>query len=254
MTGQSLHNRPPASVILLVCAALLCAAFVFSLGVWQVQRLQWKLDLIERVETRVKAGPVTAPGPTDWPALTAENSEYLKVEAQGRFLHDKAVFTQALTELGSGHWLLTPLETDQGFTVLVNRGFVAPEDRQRALRNDGSTEKAVTVVGLLRISEPDGGFLRENNPEKDLWYSRDVVAIAHAKGLSDVAPYFIDADASLNPHGVPVGGLTRISFANNHLVYALTWFGLTLMLVWAGWYVLHDWRRKRAKGDASKDR
>lgn len=254
MTGQKLHNRPPASVILLVCAALLCAAFVFSLGVWQVQRLQWKLDLIERVEQRVNADPVSAPGPDMWPTINAESSEYLKVRVQGHFQHDKAVLSQALTELGSGHWLLTPLETDQGFTVLINRGFVAPEDRQRAMQNNGLTDEIASVTGLLRISEPDGGFLRENNPQQDLWYSRDVAAIGQAKDLSNVAPYFIDADASANADSVPVGGLTRISFANSHLVYALTWFGLTLMLVWAGWYVLHDWRRKRSKGDTSGDR
>ena len=76
------------------------------------------------------------------------------------------------------------------------------------------------------MTEPKGAFLRSNNPAEDRWYSRDVAAIAKARGLSSVAPYFIDADASPNPGGLPVGGLTVISFPNTHLIYAITWFAL----------------------------
>ena len=84
----------------------------------------------------------------------------------------------------------------------------------------------MTVTGLLRASEPGGGFLRANDPARDRWYSRDVAAIARARGLGEVAPFFIDADATPNPGGYPVGGLTVVAFRNDHLVYALTWFGL----------------------------
>ncbi len=80
------------------------------------------------------------------------------------------------------------------------------------------------------MSEPKGGFLRSNDPAADRWYSRDVAAISAARGLTDTAPYFIDADATANPGGLPVGGLTVIAFRNTHLVYALTWFALALML------------------------
>jgi surfeit locus 1 family protein len=86
------------------------------------------------------------------------------------------------------------------------------------------------VTGLLRLTEPKGGFLRANDPAADRWYSRDVEAMAAARGLTDTAPYFIDADATPNPGGLPVGGLTVVAFRNSHLVYALTWFALALML------------------------
>jgi surfeit locus 1 family protein len=133
---------------------------------------------------------------------------------------------QALTERGAGYWLLTPLRTVTGWTVLVNRGFVPPDRVDPARRRDAQAGGTVTVTGLLRITEPGGGFLRTNDPATDHWFSRDVAAIARARGLSEPAPYFIDADSAANPGGYPVGGLTVIAFPNNHLVYALTWFSL----------------------------
>jgi surfeit locus 1 family protein len=89
----------------------------------------------------------------------------------------------------------------------------------------------VTVTGLLRASEPGGGFLRANDPADGRWYSRDVAAIAEAEGVGPVAPYFIDAGATPNPRGLPVGGLTVVSFRNTHLAYALTWFALAALVV-----------------------
>jgi surfeit locus 1 family protein len=103
------------------------------------------------------------------------------------------------------------------------------------------------VTGLLRITEPKGGFLRANDPAAERWYSRDVAAIAAARGLADAAPYFIDADAAPNPGGLPVGGLTIVAFPNSHLVYAITWYGLAVMLAGAVLYVVRDERRVRSK-------
>lgn len=242
MTG-----RPPASVLLITVAALVSAALLCALGVWQVQRLQWKLDLIARVDARVSAAPVTPPGPAAWGGVDAASAEYLKVRATGRFLHDRETLVQAVTDLGSGYWVLTPFVTDQGFTVLVNRGFVAPDFRNPATRSESRAHGETAVTGLLRLSEPGGGFLRDNDPVGGRWYSRDVAAIAVAQRLDRAAPYFIDADATPNPGGWPVGGLTRISFSNNHLVYAITWFGLALMALGGGWFVLVDWRRRGAE-------
>jgi surfeit locus 1 family protein len=89
----------------------------------------------------------------------------------------------------------------------------------------------VTVTGLLRVTEPRGGFLRANDPASGRWYSRDVAAIAEAKGLGGaVAPYFIDAGAAPNAGGLPVGGITVVDFRNAHLSYALTWFGLAALI------------------------
>ncbi|MGH1560282.1 SURF1 family protein [Caulobacter segnis] len=104
------------------------------------------------------------------------------------------------------------------------------------------------MIGLLRSSEPRGGFLRTNQPGQGRWYSRDVQAIAAAHHLINTAPYFVDADAAPNPGGWPLGGLTVVRFPNSHLIYALTWFGLALLTSGAGFYVARDARRNRDEG------
>lgn len=206
-------------------AILVAIAGFVALGVWQLERRAWKLDLIARVDARLAAAPVPAPGPAEWPAITREADEYRRVTATGRFLDDRAVTTLAVTARGPGYWVMTPLETP-GFTVLVNRGFVPQDRRDPSTRPEPRPSGPVTVAGLLRLTEPGGGFLRRNDPADGRWYSRDVAAIAAAQGLGTVAPYFIDADATPNPGGLPIGGLTVVTFRNAHLSYALTWFAL----------------------------
>ena len=161
----------------------------------------------------------------------------------GVFLHDRETAVQAVTEQGPGWWVITPLRTDQGI-VLVNRGFAPTELKTAAGRPGGQTAGPVRVTGLLRASEPGGAFLRRNAPQEGRWYSRDVAAIARAQGLQPpIAPFFIDADATPNPGGYPVGGLTVVRFRNSHLAYALTWFGLCgLSLVGAA--IVFRWGRR----------
>lgn len=222
---------------LLIGLALLAAAGFLALGIWQVERLAWKLDLIARVEARIHAPPAPLPDRVQWTGFDARAEEYRRVRTSGVFLHDRETLVQALTERGAGFWVLTPLRTAQGI-VLVNRGFVPPERRVPATRPGGQIEGQVTVTGLLRATEPGGGFLRANDPAGERWYSRDVAAIARARGLGTATPFFVDADASPNPGGYPVGGLTVVRFRNNHLVYALTWFALAAMSAAAALFLL----------------
>ncbi|WP_271166364.1 SURF1 family protein [Brevundimonas intermedia] len=223
---------------------MLFLSFV-ALGGWQVQRLAWKTELIAQVEARVHAPPVEAPGPASWSALSRQDQQYRRVMIRGVFQHEHEVLVQAVTDYGSGFWVMTPLATDKGFTVLVNRGFVPPERRSPADRSSGQLGGLQTVTGLLRITEPGGGFLRANDPAGDRWYSRDVAAIAAARGLSTFAPYFIDADVTPNPDGWPKGGLTVVRFPNSHLVYALTWFGMALLTLVGYGIVVREVRRRR---------
>jgi len=228
-SGAARHGR--RARLIFVSAMLALTTVFVGLGIWQVQRLFWKLDLIARVEARIHAAPAPAPALSEWLTISAEKDEYRRVTATGLFDHGKSVLVQAVTARGAGFWLLTPLHLADSSTLLINRGFL-PTNHAHPLARAASEIAAgpVTVTGLLRTSEPDGAFLRSNDPVNDRWYSRDVAAIARAKGLgSTVAPYFIDADATPNPGGFPVGGLTIINFRNSHLVYAITWFSLAFM-------------------------
>ena len=192
---------------------------LLALGSWQVQRLAWKRSLIAQVDARVAAKPV--PGP-----VTAGSEDaYRRVAATGVFERERDSFVQASTVRGPGWWVITPLRTTDGRTVLINRGYVPARTAPPPVSG------AVSVTGLLRLTEPRGGFLRSNDPAADRWYSRDVAAIAARRGLGATVPYFIDADATATTEKGPVAGLTVIRFPNNHLAYAITWFILATMAI-----------------------
>jgi surfeit locus 1 family protein len=245
--GGDSPMRPPRGVVALV---LLAAAFAFgfllfaSLGTWQVQRLHWKHDLVARVEARIHAAPVPAPDDRAWAASTPQDQEYRRVQLRGQWLPGADTLVQAVTEAGAGRWLLRPLRREDGSVVLVNLGYV-PEDWQASPPASGAAQ----VTGLLRLSEPGGGFLRSNAPAQERWYSRDVAAIADHRGLVQVAPYFVDADASSAMQAGtpwPRGGLTVVRFRDNHLGYALTWFALALLVAGGAWrFALEEARIRR---------
>nr|WP_052231917.1 SURF1 family protein [Methylobacterium sp. ZNC0032] len=218
-------------------ALCLCTLVFAGLGLWQVERRSWKLDLIARVSARIHAAPVAAPGLAEWSRVSAATDEYRRVALQGRYLDAPETLTMAVTERGPGFWAMAPFRSDAGFTVLVNRGFVPEAQRDPSARRATGTGDT-KVVGLLRLSEPGGGFLRGNDPAAGRWYSRDVAAIAVARGLAEVAPYFIDADAATEPGPLPQGGMTQVSFRNTHLIYALTWFCLALMSAGAAAFLI----------------
>lgn len=242
--------------------ALLLLLLFAGLGTWQVVRLQWKLALIERVDARVHAAPSELPPYSAWPAINAANDEYRHVLLRGHFRFDLTTPVQAVTVRGSGFWLMTPLCRPDGTVVLVNRGFIPGAlgaDTGYPARRGGTDVckrpgETVSITGLLRLTEPKGGFLRANDAANQRWYSRDVAAIAAARDVLPVAPFFVDADAGQTGAAapqevaVPVGGLTVISFPNNHLVYALTWFALAAMVGAAWWWIARrgPGRRKHA--------
>ena len=248
--GNGAQERTPTPALKLFAfgaVATIGAAVLMGLGVWQLERRVWKLDLISRVEQRVHAASVSAPGPSSWPRINATDDAYRRVRVTGHFLGARETLVQAVTERGGGYWVVAPFRAMEGFTVLVNRGFVPAEraeSESRATQAPGDT----TLTGLLRVTEPGGAFLRHNDPATDRWYSRDVAAIAAARRIQEVAPYFIDVDRSADPAALPVGGLTIIAFPNNHLLYALTWFGLAVMLAgWSLYVALQEWRFRRIR-------
>ncbi|MGI6244487.1 MAG: SURF1 family protein [Pseudochelatococcus sp.] len=217
-----------------------------ALGIWQLQRLAWKEALIARIETRIAAAPVPAPDESSWSSARWADDEYRPVTASGRYLYERQVYVHGNATLeGStrmGYFVLTPLQQAGGSIIVVNRGFMPMEfkrdaaavQRWRAGERDG---EQVSVAGLLRAPQSRGWFVPVDVPEKGEWFTRDPQAIAQAGELERVAPFLIDA---FDTHGDgasmwPKGGLTVVSFPNNHLDYAFTWFGLavTLLVVFA---------------------
>ncbi|MGE0798837.1 MAG: SURF1 family protein [Lautropia sp.] len=210
--------------LLLAGSIAACAGFI-ALGNWQIERRAWKLDLIAATSERIHQPPVAVPGPAEWPRFDAGRDAYRRVRLEGRWLAGRETRVQATTVHGAGSWLLAPLLMPDGAVVLVNRGFV--RSRQAAV---DTSDAPVAITGLLRASEPGGGFPRRNVPAEDRWFSRDVAAIAQVRGLARVAPFFVDADADPAAAGrEPIGGLTVVAFRNHHLGYALTWYGLALL-------------------------
>lgn len=234
--------RKPGFIIAFAITALIAFVGFIALGNWQLERRVWKLDLIERAETRSRAPAVPAPTQGEWPIVKAASHEYQHVTTEGHYLHEAVTFVQASTGLGVGFWAMVPLRQADGSLILINRGFVARKDAYPA-----EADARVHITGLLRLSEPGGSRGRKNEPENERWFSRDIEAIATARGLpaEKFAPYFIDVDYDpARGNAEPVGGLTVISFYNHHLAYALTWYTLALMVAAAMAYLLREERKK----------
>jgi surfeit locus 1 family protein len=222
-------------------AALAALAVLLSLGTWQLSRLGWKQGLIAQVEQRATATPVPLPDRSGWARMTQERDEYRRVTVTGTFRHDREVYLyhvagdsrrqDAGRPRGQGYFVMTPLTTSDGATVIVNRGFVPAERRDPATRREGQVEGVVTVTGLVRFPEPRGTFAATDDDFRRIFYTRDLAKMASAADLAGAAPFSIDADATPVPGRWPQGGETLLSFPNRHLEYALTWYGLALTLI-----------------------
>ena len=227
--------------IVVVLIAGFCA-----LGVWQIERLVWKTDLIARVDARVHAPAVEAPASSA--VVTQKADEYRHVTVHGTFLNSDEAQVYTVSELGGGYWVMTPFRRDDGSIVYINRGFVPLDHRDPATRKAGQIEGATTVTGLLRLPESKGWlFQQANDPAHDAWYRRDIAQMAEAHHLGTVAGYFIDADATPNAGGWPKGGMTVVKFPNSHLMYALTWFAMAIGLAGVSVWLLVRGRDLRAE-------
>jgi len=220
---------------LLLVLAVVAFTILCGLGVWQLQRLAWKQDLMAIVESRIDLPPVAAIGPSQWPTLDYDEVDYLPVTVTGSF--DNTLEIHAYVALedpngpegGQGYFVMTPLTTEDGWVVIVNRGFVPEAQKEAATRSAGQTEGTVEVTGLLRQAQGRNAFTPGDDLVGNIWFTRDPAAIADELGYQAglVAPYYIDAFYDPEAVGdLPQGGETTLTFSNNHLQYVVTWFGL----------------------------
>ena len=233
-------------------ATLLATAILVGLGAWQVERLAWKEALLATIASRTHATPVPLPPQTAWPSLLPDDYAYRHVTATGTFdnAHEIHVF-RPLSDAdahgpahGIGDLVLVPFRLASGGSVIVNRGFVPADRLDPATRAEGLVEGETTITGLMREPEPRNSFTPADDPANDQWFTRDPAAIAAALKIDDDAPFSIDEDAGQAPGGLPQGGETLVDIPNNHLSYALTWFGLAFGLV--GVFAAYAWRKLRS--------
>jgi surfeit locus 1 family protein len=225
------------------------------LGNWQRERLAWKQGLIATLEARLAAAPVPLPPSRVWTSLTAAD-EYLRVTATVTFLHDREalVYTPGSSlrrdVSGPGYWVFTPARFADGGVAMVNRGFVPGPRRDAGTRSEGQTEGSVAITGALRWPDPTGAFTPAADAAKNVWFSRDPVAIAAAKGMAAVAPFYIEQESPVPAGGLPMPGRLFPILPNNHFGYMLTWYGLAAALaaVYGAW--LLAWRRRGGQAGA----
>jgi surfeit locus 1 family protein len=250
-------TRPAAaatgrSLIVPGVAALVALAILLGLGTWQLQRKTWKEDLIAQIEARAYGEPGAIMPPAEWAHWRADRDEFRRVRVTGTFLHpfETPVYGLAPGQRGAmqGYYLMTPLRLADGATVMVNRGFVPTELRDPATRPESQPSGEVTLTGLVRAPEERNAFTPTDDPARNTWFARDPQGIARARSVGPVAPFYVEADATPNPGGWPKGGQTRLDLPNNHLQYALTWYGIALTLV--GVFAAFAWRRLHPDGSA----
>lgn len=230
-----IHFRPQIFPTVFVVGALV---ILCGLGNWQLDRRAWKIALIEEVQSRSLQAPIDYSRALNR-FKSGDAVEYTPATVSGEFRHEREIhlFRQNVGGKG-GYHVITPLEMENGQFVLVNRGYVPPERRDPESRLEGQIEGRQTITGLVRADGQPGYFVPANNPEKEEWFFLDHQAMASAAGLSDVLPLFLEANDVSVPGGYPKGGQTRVTFKNDHLGYALTWFGLAIVLV--GVYIAHQ--------------
>lgn len=215
--------------------AFAALAVLIGLGIWQVKRLHWKEGLIAAIDARTKGEPISLDQAV---ALAKEgrDASYYRVRVEGRFDNTKEryLFSQSISDGTPGWHVITPFTTTQGVLVLVDRGFVPDQLKDSSTRASGEIEGTTTVTGIVRIPETQGLFTPNNEPEVNRWFWRDLngmVISMFPTATLDVPPFFIEAEKSEVPGAWPEGGQTRLSLPNNHLQYAITWFGLAAALI-----------------------
>ena len=240
---MSAHAGSPRPWLGLLIPALLLFSVLVGLGSWQIQRKTWKEGLIAALNERLAAPPSALPGPSAWPSLEQASDEYRRVKFRAEFDHGREALVYAAPSAfrpdvsGPGYWVFTPARLAGGGFVIINRGFVPEAKHEVATRAAGEIAGPVEIAGVMRWPEKRPRFSPADGPSGNLWFTRDPLAIAAAKGLAAVAPFYVEQEAPVPPGGLPRPGKIVANLRNEHLQYALTWFGLALVLavVFAVW-------------------
>ncbi|MGC9448757.1 SURF1 family protein [Cereibacter johrii] len=216
-------------MILPLLFGLIGAAILVSLGLWQVQRLQWKEAVLADIEARVAAPPVTLPE-----APEAARDRYLPVTVSGRFTGEHIDVLASRKDRGAGYRVISAFETDEGRRILIDRGFLPQEDRGLP-----RTAVGAGLTGNLAWPAEVDSFTPSPDPVSGIWFARDVPAMAEALSTEPV----LVVAATPTGDGIDPWPIGTEGIPNDHLGYAVTWFSLAVL--WLGMTVLLLWRIRR---------
>lgn len=255
MTIDSTQRRRGRGLIVPTVMTVVALAVLFALGSWQLERKTWKENLIATVDARL-AGPAEAlPPPAQWSGLRQERDEFRRVSFRAEILpsqtalpgdQEARVYTSgsALRDdvTKPGYFVFAPARLGTGQTVVVNRGFVANTHPDAATPPAPRPAGEIEITGVLRWPESPGWFIPDYSERERLWYLRDPVAMAQQAQWGPVAPFYIEQELPVPAAGGPTPGKLKVNLTDNHLQYALTWYGLALVLlaVYATWF----WKRR----------
>lgn len=232
----------------LLLASGIVLAILLVLGTWQVERLAWKEGLLAEIAERTAAAPEDL-ATVETRFRETGDVEYWPITVSGTFEHAGERHFFATYAGQSGYNVYTPLRLADGRALLVNRGFVPFELKDAAKRGEGQVAGPVTITGLARnpLAAKPSVVVPDNDPAANIFYWKDRDTMASSVGLATgdgLVPFFVDAGPGRAPGGWPVGGVTIIDLPNNHLQYAVTWYGLAFALVGVVGYWLWNGRRR----------
>ena len=238
------------SVLDATVSALVGVVILSGLGIWQLDRKISKENLIATLNARLSRAPEDLPPRASWPRLRQDGEEFRRVAFPAEFLDgEEALVYTAGSPLrsdvkGPGYWVFAPARLAGGSIVVINRGFVPDDHKDPAMRAEGVPHGIVDVVGVMRWPEIRGSFTPADDPKKNVWYLRDSNSIATFKKWATAAPFYVDQESPTPAGGLPKPGKLEVRLPDDHLQYAITWFGLALAL--AGVYVV--WLARRLFG------
>lgn len=215
------YFRPSLWPTLFLIASL---PILLWLGTWQLQRLEWKLGLVERMEARLDA-----------PAIAIEDvnpgvdDEFRRYRVSGTFDEVTEFHWLATSETyGIGYLIFSPLTLEDGRKVIVNRGFV-PSPLKEAMDDRPGGREAFEAIA--RVPETPGALDATNDLAANIWFTRDIAAMAALAGGGRYLPIYLEKAGVVPEEVWPKPGAAKVTLVNNHLDYALTWYGLALVLV-----------------------
>lgn len=249
-------KRGLAGVLL---TTLLMLAVLIGLGVWQLHRKDEKRALISALTERLAAAPMALPPAAQWPSFTPSRDEFKRVVFTAAIDPSKDAMVYSSGSgiradiSGPGTWAFVPARLASGEKVVVNLGFV-----QNTLQDRGQQDRAVKnlsrdaqmLTGYIRFPEHGGWFTPAEDAVKRLWFARDHEAMAKALGWGKVAPFYIDLESPVPTSSIPKPGPLSVQLKDNHLQYAITWFGLAaaVLIAFGFWMAGH---RKASRSAAS---